>query len=69
LIIACTILHNLCIAYGDNGEELSDEQEDEEGNATVGPQDEDEPYLFDESGTEREIRVRRLNEILATFNC
>ena len=70
LITACTILHNLCIANGDNGEELSDEneQEDEDGNATVGPQDEDDPYVFDESGTEREIRVRRQNEILATFS-
>lgn len=63
LILACTILHNLCISHGDTGEELTDEEEDEEG-----IQDDDEPYVFDESGTEREIRVRRQNEILATFN-
>ena len=66
LIVACAILHNLCVKFGNEGDELSGEEEE----ADNGDQEEDEPFNDDGEvgGSEREIRVRRQNQILAFFN-
>jgi hypothetical protein len=65
LIVACTILHNLCLQLGGDAE-LSDDG-DEDG-TNQGDQEEDEVNV-DEGGSERENRIRRQMQILATFNC
>jgi len=53
------ILHNLCIRCGDEGEDLSDDDSNSE------PEVENEVIDDgDEGTTEREIRVRRQNQIL-----
>ena len=61
LIVACTIIHNLCLKYGDD--ELSGGEED---GTNQGDQEEDDGEA-EEGGSERENRVRRQNQILATF--
>ena len=68
LILACTILHNLSLKYGNDVNELSEGEDDAAGDS--GDQDEDEPFVDDGNvgGSEREIRVRRQNQILASFN-
>jgi hypothetical protein len=67
LIVACAILHNLCVKFGAVGDELSGE-EDAANNDDQ--EEEDEPFVDDGEvgGSEQEIRVRRQNQILVSFN-
>jgi hypothetical protein len=62
LIVACTIVHNLCLKYGDD-DELSGGEED----GTNQEDQEEDDGEAEEGGSERENRVRRQNQILATF--
>ncbi len=63
LIVACTIVHNLCLKFGD---ELSGGEED---GTNPGDQEEDDVYINEAEvgGSERENRVRCQNQILSTF--
>ena len=62
LIISAAILHNLCILYGDHGEDLSDDDDDD-------VEEESNPAMpdVDEGGTAAEIRERRRNQLLQFF--
>ena len=62
LIVAAMILHNLCIRCGDEGEDLSDDDSNSEPDVENEVVDDG-----DEGTTEREIRVRRQNQILQFF--
>jgi hypothetical protein len=62
LIVSAAILHNLCIRYGDNGEELSDDEEE-------GQEDEVNQAMpeAEEGVTATDMRERRRNQILHFF--
>jgi hypothetical protein len=62
IIVSATILHNLCIRYGDHGEDLSDDDQEEGEEHQVDPDDPPEP---DEQGGP--LRERRRNQLLNTF--
>jgi len=59
IIISAIIIHNLCVKFGDHGEELSEDEDDEQLE-----DDRPLPEVNEEVGTERE---RRRNQILNFF--
>ena len=64
LIISAVILHNLCIRFGDKGQELDDTDNTDDLDTD---RDEDPEPELQEGGTATEIRERRRTQILQFF--
>ena len=62
IIESAVILHNLCIRFGDQGEDLSDDEEEAAADDPPLPEPEE-----DGRGTAAELRERRRNQLLMSF--